>query len=357
MTQGHLTTAESYGCALKSFKRVLWNTPVKGFDINYDVLKRWEYGMLNGVKGEDGKMTRPIAEATTGIYKRTCRLVWKECQRLGYLTNVEYPFSNKKEAGKIYIPKGKTRKDRNLTIEKMTELYNFFMNPTFPETWKTDYCDRAYRSLGMFLVQYLGNGLNLADAILLKYDQYYFASDQRAFHFERKKTKDRSRSAEVVIPIIKPLQNVLDKIAAKPELDKPVFPWLFSGEATPRNIRNKTSNANSNIQDHVSRIAKEILGREMGPSGTWARHSFGNNLRNAGVDMDYISECMGHSTQDHPVTQLYIDNYPLDKKMEYNSLLLNVGNEEKNKKEALLSQLASLNADELQELLNKARKK
>ena len=95
----------------------------------------------------------------------------------------------------------------------------------------------------------------------------------------------------------------------------------------------------------------------MGPSGTWARHSFGNNLRNAGVDMDYISECMGHSTQDHPVTQLYIDNYPLDKKMEYNSLLLNVGNEEKNKKEALLSQLASLNADELQELLNKARKK
>lgn len=71
--------------------------------------------------------------------------------------------------------------------------------------------------------------------------------------------------------------------------------------------------------------------------------------------MQYISESMGHAAGNNSVTELYIEHYPLKKQMEYNSLLLNISNNEKSQKELLMEQLASLSAEELSELL--ARKK
>lgn len=73
-------------------------------------------------------------------------------------------------------------------------------------------------------------------------------------------------------------------------------------------------------------ICKDIFGWEERISGTWARHSFATNLRNAGVDMQYISESMGHSTQ-KTVTQLYLASYPLHEQFEYNKRLLRLEDE------------------------------
>ena len=99
-----------------------------------------------------------------------------------------------------------------------------------------------------------------------------------------------------------------------------------------------------------------VLNWEVRPSGTWCRHSFATNLRNAGVVINYISESMGHSTNEHSIIELYIDHYPLEKQMEYNSLLLNIeSNKKKSKRDELVEQLSSLSTEELAELL--ARKK
>ncbi len=43
---------------------------------------------------------------------------------------------------------------------------------------------------------------------------------------------------------------------------------------------------------------------------------------NAGVEMDYISESMGHSTTGHAITQIYIEHYPLETQIRYNEMLL-----------------------------------
>lgn len=64
---------------------------------------------------------------------------------------------------------------------------------------------------------------------------------------------------------------------------------------------------------------------------------------------------MGHSTNEHSIRELYIDHYPLEKQMEYNSLLLNIGSKKKSKRDELVEQLSSLSTEELAELL--ARKK
>ena len=46
----------------------------------------------------------------------------------------------------------------------MTELYNCFLEKRYPEEWDMDWKENTHYSLGLFLVQYLGNGFNLADA-------------------------------------------------------------------------------------------------------------------------------------------------------------------------------------------------
>lgn len=322
----HFTTAESYTCALKSFKKIMGENGIIGLQITIEDLRKWDNGMKNGIM-INSKLACKIADATRGIYLRAARVVWKECNRRGYLLNQPYPFSNKKnETDKIYIPKGGNRKKLHLDVEKMTELYRVFMEKCYPASWSKKYRDNVHYSLGLFLAQYLCNGFNLADAAELTYDDFYYATDGKAFRFERKKTRNRSENeAEVIIPIIDALRCVLDEIAAKPEKGALVFPDILNGHTTPKEVRQYVSQANSNVQDRVIKVCQDVLHWEVRPSSTWCRHSFANNLRDAGVEREYISESMGHSLG-KSVTELYLDNYPLKKQFEYNNKLLNLGN-------------------------------
>lgn len=278
--------------------------------------------MKNGVK-IDGQLVGKIADATRGMYLRTCRVVWNECIRQGYLSEDKYPFSNK-DATLISIPRGKRRQQSYLSVDEMTDLYHVFLEKRYPDNWSPFYKQRAHESLGLFLAQYLCNGFNLADAGRLTYNRTYFAEGGRAFEFMRKKTSARSNSMSVVVvPIIEPLKVILDEIGAQPEKDAYVFPQLFSG-ATDETVRRKlTVQENSNIKDRMNRICKEVLGWEKVVSGTWARHSFATNLKLAGVEELYISESMGHS-QGNDVTSGYQDMYPLEIRFRNNNKLLNL---------------------------------
>ena len=345
------TTAESYECALKSFKKIMWRTPIEGFKIGIDELKTWDNGMKMGIKGPNGKIIGKISDTTRGIYLRTARAVWNECISLGYFSDCEYPFSNVKKTT-ISIPTGATRKDEYLDVERMTRLYRVFINKEYPQSWSSDYIKRSHFSLGLFLVQYLCNGFNLADAGQLRYTQYYFDTERKAFKFNRKKTRGRSEGgSEVIIPITEPLQNILDEIAAEPVLDAYVFPSILKGTNSEVEIRKYVSQENSNVQDRLIKICKSILNWEVRPSGTWARHSFATNLTHAGVDKGYITESMGHSHSES-VTDRYIANYPLEKQMEYNSKLLNLSPASTVKKKDIKKMSKAEMAALLMDLLN-----
>ena len=158
------TTAESYECAMKSFRKILWDRPITGFKVGKEDIEYWSNGMQNGVLNENGELIGQIREATRGLYLRNCRAVWNECVSRGYLTNQEYPFSNVKKKNLVAIPVGDTRKDHYLNVQQMTELYRVFIEKRYPEKWKKGYAEKAHYSLGLFLVQYLCNGFNMADA-------------------------------------------------------------------------------------------------------------------------------------------------------------------------------------------------
>ena len=344
---GRYTTAESYECALKSFEKILWKAPVEGFHIDKEVLEKWNQGMMNGVKNAKGVKVGKISDTTRGIYLRTARVVWNECIKRGYLLNNEYPFSNKRDNNLISIPKGGTRKADFLDVDKMTVLYRTFVEKNYSESWPSDFTANVNYSLGLFLVQYLCNGFNLADEAELIYDDYYYSTNGNAFRFRRKKTAGRSEDgAEVIIPIIDPLRRVLDEIAASPRKGALVFPQILKGAKTDREKRKRTTQENQNIRKRLQILCKDVLGWEEKISGTWARHSFATNLRNAGVDMQYISESMGHSTH-KSVTALYLSSYPLDKQFEYNNRLLRL------REEPSVKDIKKMTKEEMQALLIK----
>lgn len=318
------TTAESYECAMNSFQKILWDRPVTGFKVGKEEIEYWNNGMIHGVKDENGKMVGKIKDATRGIYLRSCRAVWNECVSMGYLTNTEYPFSNVQKKRLVSIPVGDTRRHCYLNVEQMTELYRVFIEKRYPETWKKGYAEKAHYSLGLFLVQYLCNGFNMADAGELVYSRYYFDTGRKAFKFKRVKTTNRTEGgSEVIVPIIEPLQRILDEIAAKPVLDGFVFPNILQGATLKVDKRKRISQENSNVQDRIIKICQDVLHWEVRPSGTWCRHSYGTNMAHAGIEEKYISESMGHSTN-KSITDRYIAQYPLETQFEYNSKLLDL---------------------------------
>ena len=55
------TTAESYECSLKSFRKILGTDVVKGFCISAAEIQKWKEGMHNGVKDENGAIIGKIS--------------------------------------------------------------------------------------------------------------------------------------------------------------------------------------------------------------------------------------------------------------------------------------------------------
>ena len=307
--------------------------------------------MQNGVLDENGKEIGKIREATRGLYLRNCRAVWNECVSLGYLTNQEYPFSNVKKKKLVAIPVGDARKDRYLNVQQMTELYRVFIEKRYPDTWKKGYAEKAHYSLGLFLAQYLCNGFNMADAGELKYSQFYFNSGRKAFNFKRVKTRHSTEGGvEITIPIIEPLQKVLDEIAAESVLNGFVFPEILNGATHKADKRKRISQENSNVQDRVIKICHDVLHWEIRPSGTWCRHSYGTNLTHAQVEERYISQSMGYATE-MSITERYIAQFPLETMFEYNNKLLDL--EPKVTEEDVMSMTEQQKTDMLLKLLAK----
>ena len=96
------------------------------------------------------------------------------------------------------------------------------------------------------------------------------------------KTTNRTEDgSEVIIPIIDPLQRILDEIAAEPVLNGFVFPEILQGATLKADKRKRISQENSNVQDRIIKICQDVLHWEVRPSGTWCRHSYGTNLAHA----------------------------------------------------------------------------
>lgn len=290
-------TRMSYENARKSFIKAVGrvNHPY----ITAEDIRKWEKSMAG------------VSKTTIGIYERACKAAWNEAVKRKMASRDDYPFGK--------IPTGATRKRNWLDVEKMTELYGIFTSKTYPPEWTQAQSGSVHRALGLFLFQYLANGCNMADTAQLTYNDDYYRYGGRMLTFVRQKTENRT-GTEVVIPVTPQLRAIMDDIASKPERRKHLFPFILRGTKDPAKAKARVAQANKNVNKWMDTLAAH-LGWNTRPGNTWARHSFATNMTHAGVPQRYISEAMGHAIGD--ITSRYIDLYPLDMQLNYNSRLLN----------------------------------
>lgn len=306
------STADSYNNAINCFIESKVYDEADGFAVDTLTIQKWVQYMNNaGYKS-----------STIGIYLRAIRVVFNTCIRKGYLREADYPFSAK-DPDKVSIPVGNSRKTAVLSTAEMTRLYEFFIGGEIPSGVRSK--ESKNLALGLFLCQYLCNGCNLYDLALLRYDDYYEISEHKAFRFFRHKTAEHSEAgSEVIVPIIQPLKEILDRIAAPVGFGQLVFPFILGEGVDPESKEavNKIHQENKNIAKRMKSIAP-LVGIKDEPTSTYARHSFATNLSQQGVPLDYVSFAMGHSTGNRgQITKRYISPYPIYKQMEYNSKLL-----------------------------------
>jgi len=341
---GKIGTADNYRNALRSFLKITNFKKTDGFAIDSNLVRKWDEGMRK----------RGNSNTTVGINLRCLRAIINECVREGFMQPKDKMFgADVNRADKIKIPVGSSRKDHFIDVEKMTEIYIHWLDQSFnlplykqgeknPAYAVKDSksLDEVYQSVAMFLAQYLCCGCNLADLALLKYDDYYFVSQEKGFRFIRKKSEDTANEGEgteVIIPIIEPLRNILKRYAAEPQKDVYVFPFIL-GESILAEIdkadevvgklsvaiKERIKQENHNIGDHMKKIAKS-LGWTESLSSTWARHSFATNMFTCDVPKHYISDAMGHTIENRgDITDRYISAYTIEKRMEYNYKLLGI---------------------------------
>lgn len=335
--QKKANTAMSYQSALKSFVNATSFKPGDGFSVTKETIHKWVQRMT-----DEGK-----SKTTIGIYLRSCRVIVRECICRGYIQQADYPFSDR-DADKVSIPRGRSRREESLSVEQMTELFNVFREMKYPEEWGKEYTKVVHESLGLFLFMYLGNGMNLADVARLTYNNHYFITKGQSLMFHRTKTKDRTdNESEVIVPVIRPLQYIMGIIAAKPEYGERVFPFILNDAVSEKDVAARIAQMNQNIRKRLRKLTK-AMGWEVAPSPTWCRHSFATNMAHAGTPMQYISDAMGHAVG-KSVTMSYINTYTHETQVEYNSRLLNL--EPTKKADNLSALIAGLSAEEKAKLL------
>jgi len=191
---GKVGTADTHRNALRSFVEITKFKKKDGFAVDADLVRKWGAGMKK----------RGNSATTIGINFRNLRVIINVCVSEGYMQPKDNMFgTNVRKADKVKIPTGGTRKGQFISIEKMTELYLHWKNHDFdlplyrqgqknkPYAIKEEGSrERIYRSVGLFLAQYIGCGCNLSDLALLEYNDFYYDNGCQAFRFIRKKTKE-----------------------------------------------------------------------------------------------------------------------------------------------------------------------
>ena len=333
-------TEDSYLNALNRFiadmgKKVIFQ------DVDAKFISTWKDRMTDA----------GLSKTTANIYLRALRVVLNAAIEQGYVKRDTKTLFKKMQIG------GKnsfnSRKHEYLDVTAWRKLWEFYKTEgdgnEIYTSWRSDYKRNNMEALGLMLFMYLGAGLNLADLLRLRYDDFYFSHGKAMFRFQRKKVAGRT-DAEVVFPILPEIRIILDRQGEKEERSGLVFGYLKDklGRIDEREERRLCALINSTIRARMKNVAKAV-GLDVEPSPTWCRHSFATNLIQAGVPKDYVSASMAHSSGSSDITDNYIERYSREQMVEYNSRLL--ANTSKNDTERLKALLRGMSVEEIKALL------
>lgn len=240
-------------------------------------------------------------DATINIYLAQIKSAINYGIYKGYIRAEQYPFRKSAyEMDKIQLPKSDKRDDRYLTADEMKAVWDYFDRTG--DYW-----------VGVFLFSYMSGGMNLADIMHLRFDDFYFT--ERGFRYVREKTKAKNRFS-VEIPVSTWTEKILQRLGIEPRKGELVFQKI-SKSGVEEYYRKIT--ISSYINRSLAKMEK-VLNLQRKLSMTFARHSFCTISNKLGMPFSLIEYSMAHSN--NGVSGHYIGRWSMDEARPYFERLL-----------------------------------
>lgn len=205
--------------------------------------------------------------------------------------------------------------EKSLTKEQMREVYDYFMNlPT-----KTNKQRNHKTRIGLFLISYLSNGMNLNDIIRLRMNKKLY--NEGFLIFVRNKVKNTT-AMKVKIPLIQPLLDVYKELGISLEKtpnNSLIFDFIdedcaeYEITKAVQQLTLKTGRSLVKMSD--------ALGFDKNVTFGFARKSYSTILNNLGVNSNYIELNLGHCIG---MAGHYLTSFNREFFFSANSLLLDV---------------------------------
>ena len=233
-----------------------------------------------------------LSTSTQASYLACLKSIWNYARYIGATGKTDYPFQKFAfEIDKVKVPRIQRRTESYLSIEDISKLYWHWF--TIPEDKKFNISRK--KTLGLFLLSYLGNGANVNDLLRLTYNTDWFNSNGKILSFIRHKTAEKS-PVKVKIPVTDYLRPVLDFLASEPQRNEPVLGWFLRDVKIDdeENILKRVMYWNCYASKRV-RYECKILGIRYDVSMTFARHTYSTTLHHLAAPFALVEKNLGHT--------------------------------------------------------------
>ncbi|MDT3403612.1 site-specific integrase [Mucilaginibacter terrae] len=248
-------------------------------DVNIRFLESFEYWMRN---------TRGNKDTTISVKMRNLQRVINQAieDKLFKLEN--YPFGEKKYSINKRL-NSKTKKIA-ITIDKISKLKKLDLEPD----------SALHLAQQMFLFSYYSRGMNFIDMSYLTWQDI----SESHINYTRRKT-----GGQFEIPLNEHNKGILDfyrnKNRSKGNFVFPILDLAIHQTLKQQYTRKKT--ALKAVNDNLKKLAAMIGEPNLKLTTNVGRHTYATGLKRLGANTSYISEALGHATEEQ--TQTYLDSF------------------------------------------------
>ncbi|WP_256014236.1 site-specific integrase [Desertivirga xinjiangensis] len=272
-----LGLAEVFSSTLSSLKQ--YKPEALLTDVNVKFLEAYEVWLRTQKKNKDTSISVRLRTIQRAINLAIADKLFKA---------ENYPFGEKKYSVNRRL-NHKTRK-RAVSIDLISKVKRLAVEDG----------SALHLAKNIFLFSFYTRGMNFVDIASLKWSDI----EDNEIHYIRRKTGQPfdipvNQHAQVIIDFYKThYQNKSSYIF-------PIYNDLIHRTLKQKYTRKKT--AIKKVNDSLKEIAK-LIGEEGLKLTTYvSRHSYATSLKRSGVATSYISEALGHSTEE--MTQTYLDEF------------------------------------------------
>jgi len=248
-------------------------------DVNFRFLESFEYWMRN---------VRKNVDTTISVKMRNLQRVINQAIEDRLFDKDDYPFGEKKYS--INKRLDHSTKKIAITLDKVTKLRLLDLKPG----------SSLHFAQQIFLFSYYCRGMNFIDITFLKWSDM----PDLTLHYTRRKTRGKFH-----IPLADRILDILSFF--KDNYDMPegyVFPIINTTiHQTTKQQYTRKKTALKAVNDNLKKLAKMIDEPNLKLTTNVGRHTYATGLKRSGANTSYITEALGHATQEQ--TQTYLDEF------------------------------------------------